>query len=101
MTRNEQQMAVGTVVCLAPGWDVVRIPAADYRMGRAAIAAMDAIVKVMGDENASNQRKAAQIDRIATRYVTARWHIQRETGKLIETSKKWRCGARRIPPLAS
>ena len=81
MTRNEQQMAVGTVVCLAPGWDVVRIPAADDRLGRAAIEAMDAIVKVMGDENASDQHKAADIDRIATRYVTARWHIEKETTK--------------------
>ena len=81
MTRNEQQMAVGTVVCLAPGWDVVRIPAADYRMGRAAIAAMDAIVKVMGDEDQSNQHRALAIDRIATRYVGERWHIQKEGGK--------------------
>ena len=56
-------------------------PAADDRLGRAAIKAMDAILGVIGDENASNQHKAAAIDRIATQYVAARWHIQKETGK--------------------
>jgi len=83
MTRGEQQMHVGIVVCLAPGWDVVRLPqpAADDRLGRAAIEAMDAIIEVVGDEDQSNQHKASAIDQIATRYVAARWHIQRETGK--------------------
>ena len=56
-------------------------PAADDRLGRAAIEAMDAIIGVMGDENASNQHKASAIDRIATRYVAARWHIEKEGGK--------------------
>ena len=56
-------------------------PAADDRLGRAAIEAMDAILGVMGDEDQSNQHKATAIDRIATRYVTARWHIQKEGGK--------------------
>ena len=56
-------------------------PAADDRLGRAAIEAMDAILGVMSDEDVSNQHKAAAIDRIATRYVAARWHIQKETGK--------------------
>ena len=55
-------------------------PTADDRLGRAAIEAMDAILEVMGDENLPNQHKAADIDRIATRYVAARWHIQKETG---------------------
>ena len=55
-------------------------PAADDRLGRAAIEAMDAILGVMSDE-VSNQHKAADIDRIATQYVAARWHIQKETGK--------------------
>ena len=56
-------------------------PAADDRLGRAAIEAMDAIIEVVGDEDQSNQHKASAIDQIATRYVAARWHIQRETGK--------------------
>ena len=56
-------------------------PAADDRLGRAAIEAMDAILGVMGDEDQSNQHKAAAIDRIATQYVAARWPIQKETGK--------------------
>ena len=81
MTRIEQQMVVGTVVCLAPGWDIVPQPAADDRLGRAAIEAMDAILGVMGDEDQSNQRKAAAIDRIATQYAAARWHIEKEGGK--------------------
>ncbi len=42
---------------------------------------MFAILEVMGDENASNQHKASAIDRIATQYVAARWHIQKEGGK--------------------
>ena len=56
-------------------------PAADDRIGRAAIEAMDAILGVMSDEDAANQHKAAAIDRIATRYVEARWHIEKETTK--------------------
>ena len=56
-------------------------PAADDRLGRAAIEAMDAIIEVMVHETRSNQHKASAIDRIATRYVEARWHIQKETGK--------------------
>ena len=56
-------------------------PAADDRLGRAAIEAMDAILEVMGDENLPNQHKASAIDRIATRYVAARWHIEKETAK--------------------
>ena len=56
-------------------------PAADDRLGRAAIEAMDAIIEVMGDETRSNQHKASAIDRIATQYVAARWHIKKETGK--------------------
>ena len=56
-------------------------PAADDRLGRAAIEAMDAIIEVMGDEDQSNQHRALAIDRIATRYVAARWHIEKETTK--------------------
>ena len=56
-------------------------PAADDRIGRAAIEAMNAILGVMGNENASNQRKASAIDRIATQYVAARWHIEKESSK--------------------
>ena len=56
-------------------------PAADDRLGRAAIEAMDAILGVMGDEDQSNQHKAAAIDRIATQYVAARWHIKKEGDK--------------------
>ena len=56
-------------------------PAADDRLGRVAIEAMDAILGVMGDEDQSNQHKAAAIDRIATQYVAARWHIKKEGGK--------------------
>ena len=55
-------------------------PAADDRIGRAAIEAMDAILGVMGDEDQSNQHKALAVDRIATQYVAARWHIEKETG---------------------
>ena len=56
-------------------------PAADDRIGRAAIEAMDEILGVMGDEDRSDQHKASAIDRIATQYVAARWHIEKETGK--------------------
>ena len=56
-------------------------PTADDRLGRAAIEAMDAILGVMGDEDQSNQHKAAAIDRIATQYVAARWHIEKENSK--------------------
>jgi hypothetical protein len=54
---------------------------ADDSLGRAAINAMNAILGVMGDEDATDQRKASAIDRIATQYVAARWHIEKEAGK--------------------
>ena len=56
-------------------------PTADDNLGRAAIEAMDAILGIMGDEDQSNQHKAAAIDLIATQYVAARWHIEKESGK--------------------
>ena len=52
-------------------------PAADDRLGRVAIKAMDAILKVMGDEDIDEPTLSA-IDRIATQYVAARWHIRNE-----------------------
>jgi hypothetical protein len=55
-------------------------PAADDRLGRAAIEAMDAILKVMG-EYCHDEFTIHDIDRIATQYVTARWHIKKEGGK--------------------
>ena len=71
MTRNEQQMAVGTVVCLAPGWDVVRQPAADDRLGRVAIEAMD-VVEFLKLSNA-DYRGINDPD------VDARWRAARAT----------------------
>lgn len=80
MTRNEQQMAVGTVVCLAPGWDVVRQPAADDRLGRVAIEAMDAIMGAMREEH-EDAKLLTLVERAVQNYMAARWHIQKEAGK--------------------
>ena len=80
MTGNEQQMAVGTVLCLAPGWDVVRQPAADDRLGRAAIGAMDAIMGAMREER-EDAETLTLIERAVQRYMGERWHIQKEAGK--------------------
>ena len=55
-------------------------PAADDRLGRAAIEAMDAILGVMGDE-IDHADKLDEIDRCIQAYIGRRWHIQKETGK--------------------
>ena len=80
MTRSEQQMQVGVVVCSAPGWDVVRQPAADDRLGRAAIEALDAIMLAMHEER-DDAEMLTMIERAVQRYMGERWAIQREAGK--------------------
>ena len=55
-------------------------PAADDRLGRVAIEAMDAILEVMGEDR-HDEFTLSAIDRIATQYVAARWHIEKENGK--------------------
>ena len=75
-----QQMQAGVVVCAAPGWDVVRLPAADDRMGKAAIAAMDAIIGAMREER-EDADTLTLIERAVQRYMGERWAIQREIGK--------------------
>ena len=52
-------------------------PAADDRLGRAAIEAMDAILGVMGEDR-HDEFTLSAIDKIAQRYVAARWHIRNE-----------------------
>ena len=80
MTRSEQMQA--GVVCLAPGWDVVRQPqpAADDRLGRAAIEAMGAIMGAMREER-EDAETLTIIERAVQRYMGERWAIQREVGK--------------------
>lgn len=82
MTRSEQQMQVGVVVCVAPGWDVVRLPqpAADDRLGRAAIEAMDAIMGAMREER-EDADTLTIIERAVQRYMGERWAIQRKGAK--------------------
>jgi hypothetical protein len=75
-------MQVGVVVCLAPGWDVVRQPqpAADDRLGKAAIEAMNAVVGAMRKDREYAEGLAI-IERAVQRYMGERWAIQREAGK--------------------
>ena len=80
MTRSEQQMQAGVVVCVAPGWDVVRLPAADDRMGKAAIEAMNAIIGAMHEER-DDAEMLTRIERAVQYYMGERWAIQREGGK--------------------
>ena len=80
MTRSEQMQVV--LVCAAPGWDVVRLPqpAADDRLGRAAIEAMGAIMGAMREER-EDAEMLTMIEQAVQRYMGHRWAIQRETGK--------------------
>lgn len=55
-------------------------PAADDRLGRAAIEAMDAMISVMGEE-IDHADKLDELDRCIQAYIGRRWHIQKETGK--------------------
>ena len=55
-------------------------PAADDRLGRAAIEAMDAIMGAMREEH-EDAKLLMLVERAAQNYMAARWHIQKETGK--------------------
>ena len=55
-------------------------PAADDRLGRAAVEAMDAIMKAMVEDR-DDEFTIRAIDRIATQYMAARWHIKKDGGK--------------------
>ena len=55
-------------------------PAADDRLGRAAIAAMEMMISVMG-EKIDHADKLGELDRCILTYIGRRWHIEKETGK--------------------
>ena len=55
-------------------------PAADDRLGRAAIEAMDAIMGAMREEH-EDAKLLTLVERAAQNYMAARWHIQKETRK--------------------
>ena len=55
-------------------------PAADDRLGRVAIEAMDAIMGAMREER-EDEDLLTLVERAVQNYMAARWHIQKETGK--------------------
>ena len=55
-------------------------PAADDRLGKAAIAAMDSIMGAIREAR-RDAETLTLIERAVQRYMGERWHIQKETGK--------------------
>jgi hypothetical protein len=55
-------------------------PAADDRLGKAAIAAMDAIMGAMREER-DDADTLTMVEQAVQRYMGERWHIKKETGK--------------------
>lgn len=55
-------------------------PAADDRLGRAAIEAMDAIMGAMREEH-EDAKLLTLVERAAQNYMAARWHIEKEGGE--------------------
>ena len=55
-------------------------PAADDRLGRAAIEAMEMMTSVMGEE-IDHADKLDKLDRCIQTYIGRRWHIEKEAGK--------------------
>ena len=55
-------------------------PAADDRLGRAAIAAMDSIMAAMREEH-EDAETLTLIEMAVQHYMGERWHIQKEAGK--------------------
>ena len=55
-------------------------PAADDRLGRAAIEAMDAIMGAMREEH-EDAKLLTLVEQAVQKYMGERWHIQKENGK--------------------
>ena len=55
-------------------------PAADDRLGSAAIAAMEMMISVMGEE-IDHADKLDELDRCIQTYIGRRWHIEKEASK--------------------